>query len=771
MASTGAIGIDLGSQRYKVAIVRSGGVDILTNDLANRSTPVVVSFGEKQRYIGEHGYSRLNTNFRNTISFPSRFLGLKPDYSDMHSESKWLTNRLVTNDEGNLAHQVRFLGEDRQFTPEQIMAMVLTGLSDTLKNNGISLSTSDVVMSVPVYFTETERRAMLDAAKIAGIPCLRLMNDNTAAALSYGLFRRKDFTEKPRIVAFADMGHSKFTCTIAQFTQEKLQVLAHAAERNLGGRDFDWVLMEFLSAEFEKKYGCNPLESPRPRLKLAVAVEKLRKVLSANKDSQISVEFLMEDCDLNRLVTRDEFETLCGGLLEKVEATCVKALKIAGVEGVDNVEIVGGSSRIPCVQDILCRVFKQETVSKTLNAEEAVVRGLAVQSAVLSPLYKVKEFFVNDIIYHPISISLSPLEMEVESEPEVLFAHRNNYPVTKIMKVKKKSPFKIDLFYTEEIAQGLEKDIAKFAVLGPSEEEDYTVKLHIKMSGHGVVNLENAEKLETVMEEVELKEGEEQPEEEKKYKKKIKKTPLEISSELKGMNQQKTEAFAQEERKMHDEDRIARETHEIKNALEAFVYESRSKIRYELVDYTVPEDQAKILDQLQETENWLYGEGEDTLKSVYNEKLENLKSLVEPVKRRHQQYTMYPELVREIENTLVWAEGLANSTDAQYEHIPQEDRQPILQKAQECRDWVTKSISAIESLNRTQEPTVPTDDFVKLNIQMREFTEQIMNKPKPAPPKEEKPQEKPQEQPQESQEKAQENPNEENGTPEQMELD
>ena len=166
----------------------------------------------------------------------------------------------------------------------------------------------DAVVAVPSYFSTVERQAMLDACAIANIHCLRLINENTAVALSYGFFRRKEFDDKKqRYVAFIDVGHGSSSATIASFTQKKVKIVSHCDDRNLGARNFDTLLMERLSDEFEAKYGCCPKDAPRVRMRLLDAVEKARKMLSGIQDTDVSIECLMEDEDMNRHLTRDEF--------------------------------------------------------------------------------------------------------------------------------------------------------------------------------------------------------------------------------------------------------------------------------------------------------------------------------------------------------------------------------------------------------------------------------------------------------------------------------
>ncbi|MCB0156437.1 MAG: Hsp70 family protein, partial [Anaerolineae bacterium] len=191
--------------------------------------------------------------------------------------------------------------------------------------------------------------------------CLKLLNENTAVALAYGFFRRKEFDDKtPRNVAFLDLGHGSASVTIASFTQKKVKIISHNSDRNLGARSFDYTLMKKLSHEFEAKYGCNPLETPKTRLRLLEAIEKGRIMLSANQEVQINVECLMEDEDLSRHLTRDEFIVMIEPDLERLNALLEKTLAESGLTPSDihSVEMIGEATRIPIVQDRAQDVFK-----------------------------------------------------------------------------------------------------------------------------------------------------------------------------------------------------------------------------------------------------------------------------------------------------------------------------------------------------------------------------------------------------------------------------
>lgn len=268
----------------------------------------------------------------------------------------------------------------------------------------------DVVISVPSYFNDFQRQAMLEASSIAGLNTLRLMNESTATALAYGIYRTWD-SEKPTITAFGHMGHSSFSLCIATFVPGRLEILAEEVSTECAGRDMDRVLMEHFAAEFKKKFGCDPLTNKKAQLKLEDACSKCKKVLSANDQAPIGIECLMEDEDLSSKISREQFEELCAPLQADCEKVIMRAIEAAGMKEFSKddftyVEVIGGASRVPWFKQTMAKCFQieQSDLSTTLNADESVARGCALQAAILSPAYKVREFKVEDRIMNGIKI-------------------------------------------------------------------------------------------------------------------------------------------------------------------------------------------------------------------------------------------------------------------------------------------------------------------------------------------------------------------------------
>lgn len=275
---------------------------------------------------------QIKKNMKNTILFPTRFLGLNSDCKEQLAlEQKFCTHKTIDLENKKLGFEVVQMGNKHVFNIEQIVAFYLTKLKKFYENNDIKCK--DVVLSVPSYWSNAERQALLDATEIAGLKCLRLINESTAIALQYGFFRKKDLDAKEeRRVAFVDFGHSKTTVTIASFIQGKTKIICHKSDRNLGGRDLDWAILEAIGGEFAKKTGADPRKNPRCILRMLEAIEKARKVLSSTSDTPINIDYLLEEEDLNKMLKREEFEGLIDSHLRKFTDLLKSVLTDSGLQ-------------------------------------------------------------------------------------------------------------------------------------------------------------------------------------------------------------------------------------------------------------------------------------------------------------------------------------------------------------------------------------------------------------------------------------------------------
>jgi heat shock protein 4 len=388
------VGFDLGNESCIVAVARQRGIDVVLNEESKRETPAIVCFGDKQRFIGTAGAASSTMNPKNSISQIKRLLGRKFSDPELQSDLASFPFRVTEGPDGFPLVHVRFLGEERTFTPTQLLAMVLSNLKGIAEGN-LNAAVVDCCIGIPVYFSDLQRRAVLDAATIAGLRPLQLFHETTATALAYGIYKT-DLPEHDQLnVAFVDVGHASMQVSIVGYKKGQLKMLSHAYDRSLGGRDFDEALFKHFAAKFKEEYKIDVYQNARACLRLRVACEKLKKVLSANPEAPLNIECLMDEKDVRGFIKRDEFEQISAPVLERVKGPLEKALAEAGLsrENVHFVEVVGSGSRVPAIIKIITEFFGKEP-RRTMNASECVARGCALQCAILSPTFKVREFQV-----------------------------------------------------------------------------------------------------------------------------------------------------------------------------------------------------------------------------------------------------------------------------------------------------------------------------------------------------------------------------------------
>ena len=390
----------------------------------------------------------------------------------------------------------------------------------------LKLPVADVVISCPPWFTDAQRRSIIDAAEIAGLKTLRLINDTTATALGYGITKTDlpSAEEKPRRVAFVDIGGSSYSCSIVEFRKGELAVKATTYDRHFGGRNFDKALVDHFAKEFKEKYKIDIFTNPKAVVRVAAAAEKLKKVLSANAQAPISIESLMNDIDVSGMLKREELEALVAPLLERATAPLEQALADAKlkIEDIDAVEMVGGCTRVPSLKEKISKFFNRP-LSFTLNQDEAVARGCAFSCAILSPVFRVRDFSIHDIVNYPIEFNWekSP-DIPDEDTSLTVFQKGNTMPSTKILTFYRKHPFDLEAQYAKpELLPGkMNPWIGRFSVKGVKADpkDDFMIcKLKARLNLHGILNLESGYYIEdTEVEEPIPEEKDEKNEGEKK---------------------------------------------------------------------------------------------------------------------------------------------------------------------------------------------------------------------------------------------------------------
>lgn len=637
-------GLDLGNNGSVLAVARNRGIDILVNEVSNRSTPSLVGFGQKNRFLGESGKNKQISNIKNTVENLKRILGMDYDHPDFEQESKFFFSKLIKLDDGKIGARVNFVGEQQEFNATQLLAMFINRVKNIAKYETKG-SITDVAIAVPAWYTEEQRYAIEDASRIAGLNPVRIVNDVTAAAVSYGVFKSDlpEGDQKPRIVSFIDIGHSSYTCTIGAFKKGELKILGTAYDKHFGGRDFDRAITEHFADEFKTKYKIDIRQNAKAYSRILTAAEKLKKVLSANTTSPFSVESVMDDVDVSSQLTREELEQLVKPLLDRVTNPIKKALEMAKLtaDDIDFVEVIGGTTRIPCLKNAITEALGKQ-LSTTLNQDEAIASGAAFICAIHSPTLRVRPFKFEDI--HPYSVSYS-WDKQVEDEDHLeVFPAGSTYPSTKLITLHRTGDFSMEAKYTnkEELPKGVSVEIAKWNISGvqiPEGQTSVPVKLKLRCDPSGLHTIEDAYTIEDIKVQELIPPPADAPEgtepEYKEVTKTVKKDTLSIVASTFALDDKTLNEFIEKENELAAQDKLVAETEDRKNALEEYIYTLREKLEEEYSQFASEDEKKKLKDMLVKAEDWLYDEGYDSIKAKYIAKYEELASLGNMIRGRY----------------------------------------------------------------------------------------------------------------------------------------
>ncbi len=397
------VGIDLGTTNSVIAIMEGGESKVIANLEGNRLTPSVVAFTDKgDILVGDPAKRQAVTNPRRTVYSIKRFMGRR--HNEVASEEKMVPYEVV----GGANEYVKVKAGDKQFTPAEISAHVLRKLKEAAESY-LGHKVNRAVVTVPAYFNDAQRQATKDAGQIAGLEVERIINEPTAAALAYGLQKKKD----EKIVVF-DLGGGTFDVSVLEVGDEVVEVLSTNGDTHLGGDDFDEALIHFIADKFQKENGIDLRKDPMALQRLREAAEKGKKELSSSQNTDINLPFITADASgakhLQMSITRSEFERLADPLIERCREPVIKALKDAKLSPsqIDEVVLVGGSTRVPKVQELVRKIFDKEP-HKGVNPDEVVAVGAAIQGAIIAG-------DVKDVVL----LDVTPLSLGIETEGSVM---------------------------------------------------------------------------------------------------------------------------------------------------------------------------------------------------------------------------------------------------------------------------------------------------------------------------------------------------------------
>lgn len=495
-----------------VAAINKGAINIVRNDVSERLTPTMVAFTEKERLIGDNALAKVKSNFKNTCKNIKNLIGKLAEQADQDDiELSESFGNIVPCEHNYLGYQVEYKKEMMDISVVRVFSTLLFSLIK-LAEKYIGKECTEIVLSYPPSFTNSQKECLLAATKIINVNALRIISDNTAVALDYGMYRMKEFKEDVgSVVVFVNIGYANTCVCVARFFSNKCEILSDLADTSLGGRNIDNELIKYINNVFINSHKMNPLYKVRSsdlcemgtgrlnpyfitpnnetnkidnkiRVKLQDVAVKTKKILSANNETSIHVECLYEDLDCQGFISRDNFEELCAPFfLSKLEALLNKAMQVSKLKiaDVQSIEILGGSTRIPFIQKFLQQYF-DKPLSKTLIADESVARGCVLSGAMISKHYKVKEYECIEKVTHPISVEWHNVNDPSKCKVEKLYDTDSLKKKTKKVVIPEKGHIKVTAYYddTPDLPPHCIKELGS-CLIKVNEKNDKIVESHV----------------------------------------------------------------------------------------------------------------------------------------------------------------------------------------------------------------------------------------------------------------------------------------------------
>lgn len=649
-----AIGIDLGTTYSCVAVMQNGKVEVIANDMGNRTTPSYVAFTPTERLIGEAAKNQATQNPNNTIFDAKRLIGKKFNDKTVQDDMKHFPFRVLRGDNDNPEIEATYKEQTKRFKPEEISAAVLTKMK-SIAEAYLGHPVRKAVVTVPAYFNNAQRQSTKDAGSIAGLDVLRIINEPTAAAIAYRLEKPSG---KDKNVLIFDLGGGTFDVSVLAIDSSGLiEVMGTSGNTHLGGEDFDNLVVDYFVGEFKKKSGVDISNNKRALRRLRTQCEMAKRTLSSSTTADINIDSLADGIDFSSKLTRANFERLCDSKFKECIPAIEDALKPAKISKseIDEIVLVGGSTRIPKIKEIIKEYFNGKEPNSSINPDEAVAYGAAVQAAILSG------HDTSDVCDNITLVDVCPLSLGVKEGMPIFVNGKMDSNFEKVIERGKKIPCKKSKIFSTgqhnqtevkiEVYEGERKLVSGNNLLGsfniagipPMPRGQPQIEITFDLDQNGILNVTAVEKASG-------------------------KTGNIVITNSNKMSKQEIDRMTEEAEKFAEDDRKVAELIESKNKFENFIFGWKSTIDEDKVKKTLSADEIKqISDILEEAEKWSQEHMQEQDKEVYDNKVKEMEKIIMP-------------LVQKMYGNMGAMPGETNECNDDCDHLDEDHTKPTVEE-------------------------------------------------------------------------------------------